>query len=187
MSFPTRCQIVTCIAKNNCVCDKLWTTEKSCLPHVGRYILLWQKWFLAEWNFTPFQNLSNSVVSVCDDIKKCGICCHQFSRFIFYGNVCQMNMGVLVHSDRAMGQGSEREIPIPKKKWIKDYFTFNLGKRRANVLTCFYGFRQGSMSAVEACIYLEFYRFYFWFQIQISFLSFHTTLVTLVSIIIHNA
>lgn len=39
-----------------------------------------------------------------------------------------MNMGVLVHADRAMGQGSQREIPIPKKKWIKDYFTLGLGK-----------------------------------------------------------
>lgn len=38
-----------------------------------------------------------------------------------------MNMGVLVHSDRAMGQGNQREVPIPKKKWIKDYFKFGLG------------------------------------------------------------
>lgn len=41
-----------------------------------------------------------------------------------------MNMGVLVHSDLAMGQGSQREIPIPKKKWIKDYFKFGLGNLR---------------------------------------------------------
>jgi len=34
-----------------------------------------------------------------------------------------MRMGFIVHEDLVQGQ-RQREVTIPKKKWIKDYFSF---------------------------------------------------------------
>ena len=41
-------------------------------------------------------------------------------------------MGVLVQQDCPPGQKRD-VLPIPKKKWIKDYLTFGKNKKKSNI------------------------------------------------------